>query len=109
MTLPSQLLPGVPQQVGEATDEPPGDQTGQVYAALRVGLDALRNVAHEAIPPAAPVLEAQRLHLAAMLVKDQKAWLVNEGVPGPDDPIEHVEVATAGKRGASVQRLVEAP
>jgi hypothetical protein len=88
--------------------QPPIDSFGTFYAALRVGLDALRNVAHEAIPPAAPVLAKQGLHVATMLMEDKKSRLVDESVASADDSVKDVQIATPRNCSAGVQCFVEA-
>src|SRR5262245_58475889 len=89
-------------------DEPPLHEPEEVHAALGIGLQALHQVAHEPESPAAAVLTAERVHLAAVLVKHEEAWLVDERIARTNHAIEHVEVPPAGHPRAGVERLVEA-
>src|SRR5262245_14870533 len=108
MAAPLDFLLKMPHQTDQLVDEPPVDETDQVHPPLRIVFEALGDVTHEAEPPAAPVLEAQALHFAAMLVEDEKSGLVDEDIARPDDPVEDVKIAPAGNSDASVQCLIEA-
>ena len=89
-----------------ASDQPQGQQAqgDPVNGEWDEAVSA--DVGHEPEAPA-PVLPTQLRQLAAMLVEDEVAGLVDQNVAGADDAVKRVEIAAAGKRPASVERLVE--
>src|SRR3954451_25171718 len=88
-------------------DKPPIHEPEQGDPALGIGLQALHEIAHEAEAPAAPVLAAERRHLAAVLVGHEKTGLIEGWVAGPDHTVEHIQVAAPWHPRSGVQRFVE--
>ena len=102
MATPLKFPPEMPLKVKQVIGEPPKDETDQINPPLRIVFQALGDVTHEAEPPAAPVLDKQRPHVATMLVENEKLRFVDKKMAGTNDAVENVKVAAARNGSASV-------